>query len=321
MVRDLFQVQKEYIDHFFDNIDLEATERIVQKILTCRGNIILTGVGKSGIIANKLAMTMLSTGTKAIFLSPTDALHGDLGIVSKDDMFITLSKSGETREIIDLIPYVRKKQASFISIVSKKSSTLAKLADLSIYLPVKKELCPFNLAPTTSTEIQLIFGDVLAVELMRRKNFSITEFAINHPSGHIGKKITLKVKDLMLKDEEIPLCGPKDRLVDLISLLSEKKCGALIIVDSTNSLLGVFTDGDLRRSIERDKDRFLYKNIEDLMTRSPQWVSADILAYEAMKEMEKDGKKLITILPVLDEAAKVIGVIRMHDILQAGLKD
>lgn len=320
-MKELFQTQKEYISHFFDNVDLEVTESIIQRILKCSGNIILTGVGKSGIIANKLAMTMLSTGTKAIFLSAIDALHGDLGIVSKEDLFMALSKSGETKEIIDLIPFVRKKGASIISIVSKKNSTLEKISDLSIYLPVKKEICPFNLVPTTSTAIQLIFGDVLAIELMRRKQFSLDQFAINHPSGNIGKRITLRVKDLMFTKDQIPLCFAKDRLIDVISILSEKRCGALIIVNEEKDLLGIFTDGDLRRAIQSEKEGFLYKKMQDLMTRSPKWVNEDLLAYDAMQEMEKDKNKLITVLPVLDSFLKVVGVLRMHDILQQGLRD
>ena len=231
MVKTLFQTQREYLDHFFDQIDYEKTEMIIDKLLSCKGNIILSGVGKSGIIANKLAMTMLSTGTKALFVSPTDALHGDIGIVSKDDVFISITKSGETKEIIDLVPFVRKKGASFIAIVSNSSSTLAKLSDMFITLPVKKEIYPFNLAPTTSTAVQLIFGDVLAVELMRRKKFSLDDYAINHPSGNIGKKITLRVEDVMLKGTDIPFCYPEDQLVDVIPTLSEGRCGALIVVD------------------------------------------------------------------------------------------
>lgn len=169
MVHNLFETQKNYLNQFFDLIDLKKTEEILQKFLNCKGNIILSGVGKSGIIANKLAMTMLSTGTKAIFLSPVDALHGDIGIVSKEDVFVALSKSGETKELLELIPYIRKKGAELISIVSNPNSTLARMSDLFISLYVKKEICPFNLAPTTSTAVQLIYGDVLAVALMKKR--------------------------------------------------------------------------------------------------------------------------------------------------------
>lgn len=320
MVADLFKTQKKYLDHFFENIDLLKTGKILDELYQCPGNIILSGVGKSGIIANKLAMTMLSTGTRALFISPTDALHGDLGIVGKEDVFICLSNSGETKELISLVPFVKNKGAKLISIVSNPTSTLATLADLFIALPVKKEICPFNLAPTTSTEVQLIYGDVLAVELMRRKNFSLDEYAKNHPAGTIGKLITFKVKDLMIKGLGVPLCKAEDRLIDVLSLLSSKCCGSLIVIDGSDRLLGVFTDGDLRRAIEADRQNFLYKTMEELMTKKPKWIDQDALVIDAMHEMEKDKNKLISILPVLEKKMKVVGIIRMHDIILAGLK-
>lgn len=320
MVAGLFKAQKEYLDHFFEKIDFLKTEKILNILYKCAGNIILTGVGKSGIIANKLAMTMLSTGTRAIFISPTDALHGDLGIVTQDDIFICLSNSGETKELVSLVPFVKNKGAKLISIVSKPFSTLAKLADIFIALPVKKEICPFNLAPTTSTAVQLIYGDVLAIELMRRKNFSLDEYAKNHPAGSIGKIITIQVNDLMLKGLDLPLCQKKDRLIDVLPVLSAKCCGALIVVDNLSHLLGIFTDGDLRRAIESDRQNFLYKTMDELMTRHVKWVYEDSLAFDAMKEMEKDKNKLVSVLPVLDSSMKVSGIIRMHDIILAGLK-
>jgi arabinose-5-phosphate isomerase len=315
MVAALFKTQKKYLDHFYEEIDIAKTEEILDRLLTCKGTIIFTGVGKSGIIANKLAMTMLSTGTKAIYISPTDALHGDLGIVSKEDILICLSNSGETKELISLAPYVKKKGAKVVAIVSKEGATLTKLADHFIILPVKKEICPYNLAPTTSTAVQLIFGDVLAVELMRRKNFTLDEYADNHPGGAIGRALTLKVKEIMLKGKDIPFCKKEDELIDVISILTEKRCGALIVVDEKKALLGIFTDGDLRRAIERDRKNFLYKKMEELMTKNPKWIDQEVLAAEAMKEMEKDPKKLVTVLPVLSDK-QVVGVIRLHDILQ-----
>ena len=320
MVASLFRTQKSYLDYFYEKIDIAKTEQILDELFRCKGTIIFTGVGKSGIIANKLAMTMLSTGTKAIYFSPTDALHGDLGIVSKDDILICLSNSGETKELISLVPFIKKKGAKLISIVSKPDCTLAMLGDFYIDLPVKKEICPFNLAPTTSTAVQLIFGDVLAVELMRRKKFSLDEYAANHPGGSIGKLITLKVEDLMLKGESIPFCKKDDLLIDVIAVLSEKRCGCLIVVDDSYHLLGIFTDGDLRRAIQADKEKFLYKKMESLMSKNPKWINEDDLAAMAMQEMERDKNKLITILPVLERSGRVVGIIRMHDIIQEGLK-
>ena len=320
MVKSLFQEQRSLIEHFFENIDLEKTAQILERFLNCTGTLIFTGVGKSGIIANKLAMTMLSTGTKALYLSSADALHGDMGIVQKDDIFIALSKSGETKELLDLIPYVRKKGAFLVTLVSNPESKLAKLADLAINLPLKRELCPFNLAPTTSTTLQLIFGDILAVALMQKKDFSLDEYALNHPSGSIGKKIILKVEDLMLKGSDLPLCSENDLLVDVLALLSSKRCGALLAVDQTGRLKGIFTDGDLRRAIEKDKKTFLEKKLKELMTENFKWISSSELAVKALEKMEEEPKRLVTILPVLDQHKKVQGLIRMHDILQAGLK-
>lgn len=320
MVASLFKEQRTLIEHFFEKIDLIKTAEILERFFSCRGTLIFTGVGKSGIIANKLAMTMLSTGTKALYISSADALHGDMGMVSKDDLFICLSKSGETKELLDLIPYVRKKGAFLVALVSNPDSKLAKLADLSINLPLKKELCPFNLAPTTSTTLQLIFGDILAVALMQKKAFSLDEYALNHPSGSIGKKIVLKVCDLMLKGPALPICFEEDLLIDVLPVLSSKKCGALLVIDRQNVLKGLFTDGDLRRALEFSGKQALDLPMQKLMVSNFKWIKEDVLAVKALEKMEEDPKKLITVLPVLAEDKTVKGLIRLHDILQAGLK-
>lgn len=320
MVEKLFQQQQFLIDHFFDNIDLQKTQQILEKFLNCKGTLIFTGVGKSGIIASKLAATMLSTGTKAFYISSADALHGDLGVVGKDDIFVCLSKSGETKELLDLVPYVRKKGAFLVGLLSNPSSRLASLCDISINLPLKKELCPFNLAPTTSTALQLIFGDILAVALMQKKAFSLNDYALNHPSGSIGRKIILKVEDLMVRGKDLPLCLENDCLIDVLSVFSLKKCGALLVVGKEGVLEGLFTDGDLRRALHKDKKDCLYKRMKDLMTVDFKWAAKEDLAVKAMQKMEEDENKLITVLPVLEENRKVVGLIRLHDILQAGLK-
>lgn len=314
-----FEEQRKYLNYFFDHLDMQKAEEILQKFLSCTGSLIFTGVGKSGIIAQKLVMTLLSIGTKAFFLPPIDALHGDLGILNEKDLFIVLSKSGETDELVRLIPHVRKKRAQIISFVSNLSSRIAESSDLSICLPLLKELCPFNLAPTTSTTLQLIVGDVLAIAMMKKKNFTLDEFALNHPAGMIGKKITLHVSDIMLKQDKIPFCKPSSRLIDVLCELSEKRCGCLLVVNEEKNLLGIFTDGDLRRSLQNHGTQVLEKPILELMTPSARWTEKNRLAIDAMKQMEEDPKRLITVLPVL-ENSKVVGLLRMHDILQAGLK-
>lgn len=318
MLKDLFKEQKDSLNWFFKTVDSEQAEEFFEICLQCRGLIICTGVGKSGIIAEKIAATMTSTGTKALYLPPTNFLHGDIGILSNEDILLVLSKSGETEELLNLIPFIRRRKAKILSVVSASGSRLEKLSDFTMMLPVKKELCPYDLAPTTSTAIQLIFGDILSVALMRAKSFSLGDYAQTHPLGSIGKKTTLMVDDLMLKEDMVPLCGEKDRLVDVLVELSNKKCGCLFIVDSKRQLQGIFTDGDLRRALQSHGSSVLEKPIGDFMTRSPISLKKNILAWDALKMMQSDPKKWVMVCPVL-EGDKIVGVIRMHDIIQAGL--
>jgi len=315
---ELFKKKKEYLNFFFDNLDIKKANQILELLCSCKNNIIFTGIGKSAIIANKIAMTMLSTGTKALFLPAIDALHGDIAIISKEDIFIVFSKSGQTDELLNLIPYVKKRKAKIIAVVSNEKSKLAKISDYYICLPVEKELCPYNLAPTTSTCVQLIFGDVLTIALMQKKNFSLTEYALNHPAGAIGKQINLKVKDLMIKDEALPVCFEEDLIKDTIYILSSKKCGCLLIVDKKNKLKGLFTDGDLRRLIQNFNLNFFNKKMKDIMIHMPILIEEEALAINAMKKMEQ--QKQITMIPVVKKNQKLVGLIRLHDIIQSGLK-
>lgn len=318
MLKDLFLEQKETINAFFDKVDVAKAEEFFELCLQCRGLIVLTGVGKSGIIAEKIAATMTSTGTKALYLPPTNFLHGDIGIFSNEDILVMLSKSGESEELLNLIPFVRRRKAKILTIVSNPLSRMAQLCDFSMTLPVDRELCPFDLAPTTSTEVQLIFGDILAVALMKAKSFSLADYAHSHPLGSIGKKMTLTVQDVMLKDDQIPLCGENDHLVDVLVELSNKKCGCLFVVDNKTNLLGIFTDGDLRRALQTQGSAVLEKPVGAMMTRRPTTLSLGTLAWDALKIMQRDPKKWVMVCPVLD-VEKVVGVIRMHDIIQSGL--
>ncbi len=315
----LFNDQRQYINAFFDALDLAQTERILQQCLACKGSLIVTGVGKSGRIAEKIAATLISTGTSARFLSPGDALHGDIGCLSRQDIVFLFSKSGESKELLELLPYAQKKGARTIAVVSREGSQLAKSCDMSIVLPVVQELCPYNLVPTTSAIVQLIFGDSLAVALMRSKQFSVDELALNHPAGLLGRKITLKVADVMLSGADIPLCTSKSSLIDILHELSAKRCGCLLVVDDGLRLQGIFTDGDLRRSLEKRGQSALEQPISDLMTRQAKTIAPDVLAWDAMKLMEEDPSRLITVLPVVEQG-RVVGLLRMHDILQVNLK-
>jgi arabinose-5-phosphate isomerase len=281
--------------------------------------IVLTGIGKSGLVAKKTAVTMTSTGSRAIFLSPTDALHGDLGILKSEDIFVILSKSGESDELLNLIPYVRNKGIKMIGIISQPNSRLAKAVDQVLVLPSEKELCPYDMAPTTSTTIQTIVGDILAIALMHEKEISMVQFAESHPGGRIGKRTSLKVKDLMLKGNAVPLCGPKDKLVDTLVELSNKQCGCVMIVDKQKKLLGIFTDGDLRRALQGKGAAALESKMEDIMTITARWINPNTLAWDAMKAMEADQKRPIMVLPVIEDDKTVIGIIKMHDIVQSGI--
>lgn len=319
LLKELLQKEKEYLNSFFDQLDTRPMEELVSLMKSCEGVIFFTGVGKSGLVAKKIAMTMTSTGTRSLYISPMDALHGDIGIVTEKDIFVLLSKSGESDELMNLLPILRNKHVRMVAVVSNPESRLAKGCDFHVVLPVEKELCPFDMAPTISTTAQLIFGDVLAITLMRQKNFSQDQFAENHPAGRLGKRITMKVQDIMIKGSSIPVCGPHDKLVEVLVELSNKRCGCVLVIDQEKQLQGIFTDGDLRRALQNRGEKVLDTAMGELMTCGAKWIAPNRLAWEAMREMEGDHKKAITVMPVLEEGKKVVGLIKLHDILQTGI--
>lgn len=318
-IQELFHSYREEINNFLNRIDLQEVKEVLHAFKNCSGLLVFSGVGKSGLVAQKIAATMTSTGTRALYLSPVEAMHGDIGVISANDLFIAVSNSGETEEILHLLPYVRNKGAKIIAFVSNPKSRIAKGADLTLTLPVEKELCPFNLAPTISTTAQLILGDVLAIALMHSSQFSLDQYAMNHPSGAIGKRITLKVEDLMLKGDHIPRAYPQTRIIDALHELSNKRAGCLLITDAQNKLLGIFTDGDLRRALQKYGDALLQKPLEEVMTTGGRTIGPKVLAWEAMKVMEGSQKSPIMIMPVIDESREVLGLLKMHDIIQSGL--
>ncbi len=317
-MRELFQNQKTYVEDFYNRIDSDQAQRFADFCLSVKGLIVLTGVGKSGIVAEKIAMTLASTGTKAIYLPPTNFLHGDLGILTGEDLVIFLSKSGETEELLGLMPFIRKKGTRLGALVSNPESRLAQCADCFVHLPVQKELCPFDLAPTTSTVVQLLFGDALAIAMMKAKSLSLQDYALNHPAGAIGKKASITVESLMFKGDRVPISTQERKLFDVLSDLTEKKCGCLIITDEQGSFQGIFTDGDLRRSLQSHGPLILQKSVGHLMTKGAITIPKETLAWDALKIMQKDPKRWISVLPVLEED-KVVGLLRMHDIIQAGI--
>lgn len=319
MLKELFEQKRTYLDTFFEKLDLSAAEEILNILLNRTGMTILCGVGKSGTVAKKIAETMTSIGERAIFLSPSNALHGDIGIVNAQDVCLMFSKSGESEELLHLIPFLRNRHATLVAVVCEEENSLARACDVVIHLPLEQELCPFDMVPTTSTTIQMIFGDVLAIAIMRKKNFSMDQYALNHPAGRIGRRITMKVQDLMITGNDIPTAKPSDTLVDTLHELSNKRCGCVLILNESQQLIGIFTDGDLRRTLQTRGTNALEAPLHEIMTQRPRHTNPDILAIEAMRTMEANQKSPITVLPVLNENSEVVGMIKMHDIVQSGI--
>jgi arabinose-5-phosphate isomerase len=319
VLKDLFKAQQAHLSHFYNALDIEQAQRVLEVCAQTQGFLIFLGVGKSGIIAEKIAMTLVSTGTKALYLPTTNLLHGDIGLIGSQDTVIMISKSGETEELLSLIPFIRRKGAYLISWVSNRKSRLAYQADLSLILPVEKELCPFDLAPTTSTEVQLLFGDAIAIALMKEKQVSLKSYGENHPSGSIGKKATLQVKDLMVQTSELPLCPAHVTLQIALPQFSEKRAGCLLITNDEHHFEGIFTDGDLRRALQTMGPDVMQKTLGELMNRTALTTHPQETAWQALKLMQKDPKRWIMVLPVL-EGPKIVGLVRMHDIIHAGIE-
>ncbi len=297
-------------------IDKNSVEKAINVLFGCEGKVIVVGVGKSGVIAQKIAQTMTSTGTVALFVHPSDALHGGLGVISNDDVVIALSNSGETDEILAILPALKQRASSLISIVGNTSSTLARQSDIVLDASVDKEACPLDLAPTTSTTVALAIGDAIAMALMEAKNLTAEDFAANHPAGRLGKRLTLRVSDLM---HPSPNISPDANWLDVIKAISKHSLGAVNVVGENSQLIGIITDGDLRRTIEKTSvDGLSSVTAEDMMTRSPVAASPDMLAFDALRLME-DRSSQISVLPVTDADGICIGLLRLHDVVRSGL--
>lgn len=294
-------------------------EHALTLLATCQGKIVIIGVGKSGIIAQKIAGTLRSIGIVAVFLHPCDALHGDLGVITAHDVAIALSHSGETEEILDIIPHLKRRQVPLIAIVGNLQSSLARQADVILDTTIEREVCPLNLAPTTSTTVALALGDALAMTLMSIKGVTPESFAFNHPAGRLGKRLTLKVRDLMHSGHENPTLFPQAPWIDVVSTISQGGLGAVNIIAADGSLAGLITDGDLRRWVEKTNPANLETlSAEKIMTATPVVVSPDTLAYDALKLMENRPSQ-ISVLPVVNEQKECLGLIRLHDIVRCGI--
>lgn len=287
----------------------------VDVIYKCKGKIVVTGIGKSGIIAQKIVATFNSTGTYSIFLHSADSLHGDLGVLRKDDVALIISKSGGTEEIKQLIPNFKMLNIKIISIVGDKESGLAKLSDIVLDASVKEEACPHNLAPTSSTTAAVVLGDALAISLLQKREFTSDNFAMVHPGGNLGKRLFLKVEDLMVKDEEIPVVKINSNLKDLIYEISSKRLGCSCVVNKTK-IAGIITDGDIRRLLGKNFEGLKNTVAKDIMNNSPKIISKDMLAITALELMEKN--KIMQLI-VGDKRKRPIGVIHMHRLVEEGL--
>ncbi|HJX92669.1 MAG TPA: KpsF/GutQ family sugar-phosphate isomerase [Pyrinomonadaceae bacterium] len=318
-VRELLKLESNAIAQSADRLDPSQVERVVDLLAKCKGKVVILGIGKSGIIAQKIAATMTSVGTAALYLHPSDALHGGLGIVQSDDVVIVLSNSGETDEIVAMLPYLQKRHVKIVAIVGNVNSTLARRAEAVLDASVDQEACPLNLAPTTSTTVALAIGDALAVTLMKVKGLTTDEFANNHPAGRLGKRLTLRVADLMHGDSENPTIATGSSWVDVVRAISKGGLGAVCVVDDAGYLAGIITDGDLRRAIEQTTHDALGRLTgDDFMTRKPTVASPELLAFDALQLMENRPSQ-IGVLPVVDGAGKCVGLIRVHDIVRSGL--
>lgn len=318
-VQDLLRIEANAIAQTATRLEGAQVERVVDLIAGCKGKVVILGVGKSGIIGQKIAATMTSTGTAALYLHPSDALHGGLGIVQPDDVVIVLSNSGETDEIVAMLPYLKNREVAIIAIVGNLNSTLAQRADAVLDASVDKEACPLNLAPTTSTTVALAIGDALAMTVMKVKGLTSDDFAVNHPAGRLGKRLTLRVADLMHTNGENPTIATGSSWVDVVRAISKGGLGAVCVVDSSGRLAGIITDGDLRRAIERTShDSLATLTGDDFMTRQPAVATPQLLAFDALRLME-DRPSQISVLPVVDEDQICVGLIRVHDIVRSGL--
>ena len=315
-IQRVIKLEGRTIERLLENVG-PAYEEAVRLIYGCPGKVIVTGIGKSGLIAQKIASTMVSTGTPAMFLHPSEGMHGDIGIAHKADVILAISKSGESDEIIGLLPTIRRIGARMIVITAERDSMLAKHADLVLLTPIEEEACPLNMAPTCSTTAALVVGDALAMALMKLRNFQPEDFALYHPGGQLGKRLLLTVADVMRSGEANPTIHAATSSRDMLYIITNKRAGAVSVVDENNRLVGLVTDYDIRRTLEKGGD-ILRMRITEIMNPKPTFVYADDKAIRALEIMEKRDKPFL-VLPVLDRQDKVVGMIHIHDLVSQGL--
>jgi arabinose-5-phosphate isomerase len=312
---DVMRIEAEAIMRAMEQLDPWQTNKAIDLLLTCEGKVVLLGVGKSGIVAHKIASTLASIGITAIHLHAADAMHGDLGIINSKDVLIAISNSGETQEIIALLPHLALRKVHIIAIVGNIHSTLATHADAVLDASIDREACPLNLAPTTSTTVALAIGDAMAMTIMHVRKITAEDFAINHPAGKLGKRLALRVKDLMHSGAGNPVLSEEAEWKEIVNAIDQGKLGAVSIIDSKGKLQGIITDGDLRRTMQRTALGVL-ENVSArlIMTKQPVVAHPEMLAYTALQLMEKRNSQ-ISVLPVVTPSGEAIGIVRIHDII------
>ena len=311
----VLKIEADAVSALIEKLDSDF-EKAVEIIFQSKGRVVVTGMGKSGLVGKKIAATLASTGTPAFFLHPAEASHGDLGMVTSDDVIIAISNSGETEELVDLIPFLKRFNVSLISMTGNPDSTLSKAAEVTLDVSVKEEACPMGVVPTASTTATLAMGDALAVALLIKRGFKEEDFAFFHPGGSIGKKLFIKVKDLMHQGDFLPMIAPDASMTTAVIEISSNRLGITIIADAHKRILGVITDGDVRRGIERWGKEFFDMNAGEVMAKNPKTIFEDELAAKALSIMERHS---ITSLVVPDAEGKAKGIIHLHDILKKGI--
>jgi len=289
-------------------------EKALNLILKSKGKLVVTGIGKSGIIGKKISATLASTGTQSIFMNASEGLHGDLGMVGKEDVVLAISNSGASKEVLEILPAIKKIGAKIIAMTGNIKSELAKKGDVILDIGVEKEACPLNLAPpTSSTTATLVMGDVISALLIKMRNFKPENFALYHPGGSLGRKLLTKVKDIMIAGENLPIAKKEDGIDKILLELTQKRVGAVCIVENNLDLIGLVTEGDIRRALN-NKEQFFEFKAEDIMTKNPEKITSEQMAIEALELME-ERENQISVLPVV-ELNKVVGMIRIHDLLK-----
>ncbi len=315
IVKEVLLTEARELERASNSISFDI-ENIINLIVNSKGKLIVTGVGKSGLVGAKIAATLASTGTSSFFLHPTEAMHGDLGMIGKEDIVLAISYSGESEELIQILPHLKRLNIPMIAMAKNPNSTLAKYSDYFINIEVEKEACPLDTAPTSSTTLTMAMGDALAVCLMKKRDFKKEDFASFHPGGSLGKKLFVKISDLLRKDN-LPIVSRETKLKDAIITMSSGRLGSVIIEDEQNRVIGILSDGDLRRALMK-KDFSIDCKVEDIATLNPRtFDDENLLASDALQIIENYK---IQLLIVTDKSKKLVGILHIHDLIEAGIK-